>query len=122
MVLYYPLAFCICSGLFGNSAGSDNGEDEEAAIERDERQQNFDVLSPQANHKDICGRRFVRQSRIVGGGVASYGEWPWQVRSVVLFIIYNSIAFMTQCGNLRIFLPLQILRELWQILRFNFRF
>ena len=112
MVLYYPLAFCICSGLFGNSAGSDNGEDAEAAIERDERQQNFDVLSPQANHKDICGRRFVRQSRIVGGGVASYGEWPWQVRSVVLFIIYNSIASMAQCGNLIIFLSLSILREI----------
>jgi hypothetical protein len=48
--------------------------------ERTERQRNFDTLSPNANHKDICGRRFVRQKRIVGGGIADYGEWPWQVR------------------------------------------
>jgi secreted trypsin-like serine protease len=62
------------SGLFGNSAGSDDG-----AIERDERQQSLDVLRPRAHHEDICGRRFVRQGRIVGGGTARYGEWPWQV-------------------------------------------
>jgi len=65
------------SGLFGNSAGSDDGID--SSQERNERQQNFDVLSPRAHHEDICGRRFVRQGRIVGGGIASYGEWPWQV-------------------------------------------
>ena len=64
------------SGIFGNSAGSDDGLSD---IERDERQQDFDVLSPRAHHQDICGRRFVRQGRIVGGGIASYGEWPWQV-------------------------------------------
>ena len=46
---------------------------------RTERQRNFDTLSPNAHHKDICGRRFVRQKRIVGGGIADYGEWPWQV-------------------------------------------
>ena len=45
---------------------------------RTERQRNFDTLSPNAHHKDICGRRFVRQKRIVGGGIADYGEWPWQ--------------------------------------------
>jgi hypothetical protein len=64
-------------GIFGNSANSENGDDEEE--ERDERQRNFDVLSPKAHHEDICGRRFVRQGRIVGGGVAAYGAWPWQV-------------------------------------------
>ena len=63
------------SGLFGNSAQTNDGTEEE----RNERQRNFDVLSPQAHHEDICGRRFVRQGRIVGGGIASYGEWPWQV-------------------------------------------
>lgn len=62
------------SGLFGNSATSEDGSED-----RDERQRDFDVLSPKAQHKDICGRRFVRQGRIVGGGIASYGEWPWQV-------------------------------------------
>lgn len=67
------------SGLFGNSATSEDGSSASTDIDRNERQQDFDVLSPKANHKDICGRRFVRQARIVGGGIASYGEWPWQV-------------------------------------------
>ena len=48
-------------------------------MDRNERQRDFETLRPQADHEDICGRRFVRQSRIVGGQVASYGEWPWQV-------------------------------------------
>ena len=68
------------SGLFGNSAQTIDGSEE-----RNERQRNFDVLSPQAHHEDICGRRFVRQGRIVGGGIASYGEWPWQVNYLSLF-------------------------------------
>ena len=71
--------FCFFSGLFGNSATSEDGSSASTDIDRNERQQDFDVLSPKANHKDICGRRFVRQARIVGGGIASYGEWPWQV-------------------------------------------
>ena len=65
-----------CSGLFGNSAGRDDGLSNQ---DRDERQRDFDVLNPKARHQDICGRRFVRQGKIVGGGIASYGEWPWQV-------------------------------------------
>ena len=63
-------------GLFGNSAGSLDGS---SSSDRNERQRDFETLRPQADHEDICGRRFVRQSRIVGGQVASYGEWPWQV-------------------------------------------
>ena len=49
------------------------------ATGRRERQRSFDTLKPKAHYKDICGRRFVRQGRIVGGGVSDYGEWPWQV-------------------------------------------
>lgn len=74
------------SGLFGNSAEAEDGTEE-----RNERQRNFDVLSPQAHHEDICGRRFVRQGRIVGGGIASYGEWPWQV----IFLSIIKIEFVT---------------------------
>ena len=70
----FKSVFSRFSGLFGNSATSEDGSED-----RDERQRDFDVLSPKAQHKDICGRRFVRQGRIVGGGIASYGEWPWQV-------------------------------------------
>ena len=62
--------------MFGNSAGSLDGS---SSSDRNERQRDFETLRPQADHEDICGRRFVRQSRIVGGQVASYGEWPWQV-------------------------------------------
>ena len=66
-----------CSGLFGNSATSDDGR----PAEREERDRDFTELRPRAHHADICGRRFIRQrqARIVGGGVADYGEWPWQV-------------------------------------------
>ena len=61
--------------LTGNNAVTSTGG-------RANRQRNFDTLSPTAHYANICGRRFVRQreARIVGGGVAAYGEWPWQVR------------------------------------------
>lgn len=61
---------------------------------RTERQRNFDTLSPNAHHKDICGRRFVRQKRIVGGGIADYGEWPWQVS----LRQYKNGQFRHKCG------------------------
>ena len=61
----FKSVFSRFSGLFGNSATSEDGSED-----RDERQRDFDVLSPKAQHKDICGRRFVRQGRIVGGGIA----------------------------------------------------
>jgi len=54
----------------------DNGLDPAQA---EGRARNFDTLNPKAHHSQICGRKFVRTGRIVGGGVAQYGEWPWQV-------------------------------------------
>jgi len=52
-----------------------------SATIRTERQQNFDTLNPSAHYASVCGRRFVRprEGRIVGGEVAPYGQWPWQV-------------------------------------------
>uniref|UniRef100_A0A0K2TYQ2 Uncharacterized protein n=1 Tax=Lepeophtheirus salmonis TaxID=72036 RepID=A0A0K2TYQ2_LEPSM len=52
-------------------------EDNDLSQRRQHRR--FDTLNPNARYHDVCGRRFVRQSRIVGGGVSDYGEWPWQV-------------------------------------------
>jgi len=43
------------------------------------RARSFDTLNPNSHYSQICGRKFVRGGRIVGGGVASYAEWPWQV-------------------------------------------
>lgn len=61
---------------------------------RSERQRKFDTLNPRANYKDICGRRFIRQARVVGGGVSSYGEWPWQVS----LRQYKNGEFRHKCG------------------------
>ena len=43
------------------------------------RARSFDTLNPNSHYSQICGRKFVRKGRIVGGNVASYAEWPWQV-------------------------------------------
>ena len=71
--------------------GDNNGLEVSA---RRERQRNFDTLKPKAHYKDICGRRFVRQGRIVGGGLADYGEWPWQVS----LRQYKNGQFRHKCG------------------------
>ena len=53
----------------------------------------FSII-PKANHKEICGRRFAGQPRIMGGelfgGISTYGEWPWQV-TIRFFNIPNKI-------------------------------
>ena len=48
----------------------------------------FEKLAP----KDICGRRYVGQARIVGGETALYGEWPWQV--CMYTMIHNQYSHM----------------------------
>ncbi|XP_023334631.1 uncharacterized protein LOC111706097, partial [Eurytemora carolleeae] len=58
------------------------------------RARSFDTLNPNAHHSQICGRKFVRNGRIVGGGVASYGEWPWQVS----LRQYKNGQFKHKCG------------------------
>lgn len=75
--------------LTGNNAASSTGG-------RANRQRNFDTLSPNAHYTNTCGRRFVKQreARIVGGGIAAYGEWPWQVS----LRQYKSGQYRHKCG------------------------
>ena len=52
------------------------------SVSAEGRARSFDTLNPRSHYSDICGRKFVdtgRTGRIVGGGVANYAEWPWQV-------------------------------------------
>ena len=54
------------------------------SVSAEGRARSFDTLNPRSHYNDICGRKFVdtgRTGRIVGGGVANYAEWPWQVRT-----------------------------------------
>ena len=84
----FQLAFC--SEIDSNSLGIITSG------QRSERQRNFETLSPKAAYKDVCGRRFIRQrgQRIVGGGIAQYGEWPWQVS----LRQYKNGQFRHKCG------------------------
>jgi len=58
------------------------------------RARSFDTLNPNSHHSQVCGRKFVRRGRIVGGNVASYAEWPWQVS----LRQYKSGQFKHKCG------------------------
>ena len=84
----FKLTFC--SEIDSNSLGIITSG------QRSERQRNFETLSPKAAYKDVCGRRFIRQrgQRIVGGGIAQYGEWPWQVS----LRQYKNGQFRHKCG------------------------
>ena len=56
------------------------------SVSAEGRARSFDTLNPRSHYSDICGRKFVetgRTGRIVGGGVANYAEWPWQVLAAV---------------------------------------
>ena len=58
------------------------------------RARSFDTLNPNSHYSQVCGRKFVRRGRIVGGNVASYAEWPWQVS----LRQYKSGQFKHKCG------------------------
>jgi len=64
------------------------------SISAEGRARSFDTLNPNSNHREICGRKFVRTGRIVGGGVANYAEWPWQVS----LRQYKGGQFKHKCG------------------------
>lgn len=68
--------------------------DEDNTVSAEGRARSFDTLNPNSHYSQVCGRKFVRQSRIVGGGVASYGEWPWQVS----LRQYKNGQFKHKCG------------------------
>jgi len=70
------------------------GENSLSSSHAEGRARNFDTLNPKAHHSQICGRKFVRKGKIVGGGVASYGEWPWQVS----LRQYKNGQFKHKCG------------------------
>ena len=56
------------------------------SVSAEGRARSFDTLNPRSHYSEICGRKFVdtaRTGRIVGGGVANYAEWPWQVLRLV---------------------------------------
>ena len=56
------------------------------SVSAEGRARSFDTLNPRSHYSEICGRKFVdtaRTGRIVGGGVANYAEWPWQVLHIV---------------------------------------
>ena len=47
-----------------------------------------------------CGKKGVRSGRIVGGNIAQFGEWPWQV-SLMRYKegkFKNSGVFEHKCG------------------------
>jgi hypothetical protein len=48
-----------------------------------------------SHYADICGQRFIRQrkARIVGGEVAAFEDWPWQVIYYDIYI--NQAGFST---------------------------
>ena len=64
------------------------------------RARSFDTLNPNSHYSQICGRKFVRKGRIVGGNVASYAEWPWQVS-----LRQVSIGHKIFLGLIQIFFP-----------------
>jgi len=67
------------------------------SVSAEGRARSFDTLNPGSHYSDICGRKFVetgRTGRIVGGGVANYAEWPWQVS----LRQYKSGQFKHKCG------------------------
>ncbi|XP_046465986.1 serine proteinase stubble isoform X1 [Neodiprion pinetum] len=57
-----------------------------------------------SDYKQVCGRRFFPESRIVGGAKSSFGKWPWQIS----LRQWRTSTYLHKCGA-------ALLNENWAI-------
>ncbi|XP_071455751.1 serine proteinase stubble [Hetaerina americana] len=56
------------------------------------------------NYREVCGRRLVPTSRIVGGAKSTFGKWPWQIS----LRQWRTSTYLHKCGA-------ALLNENWAI-------
>ncbi|XP_046733823.1 serine proteinase stubble isoform X2 [Diprion similis] len=57
-----------------------------------------------SDYKQVCGRRFFPESRIVGGAKSTFGKWPWQIS----LRQWRTSTYLHKCGA-------ALLNENWAI-------